>query len=108
MGTTFARFVGLVVMILGGWTFVANAVDRDFEGWVLAWVLVSGLLGAVGGAIYLLSWDGPERFRNQRTRLWGWAFMVAASMLPTALTLMIFPMVMIVCPLLPYARVTSE
>lgn len=108
MGTTLARFVGLVVMILGGWTFWVNVIDIEYEGLILIWILASGLVGAVGGLFYLLSWDGPERFRTQRTRLWSWAAMVLASLLPTSLTLMIFPMVAIVSPVLPYARVTSE
>lgn len=108
MGVTFARFVGLVVLILGGWTFAVNVTDIDYEGLILVWILASGLVGALGGLFYLLSWDGPERFRKQRIRLWSWVAMVVASLLPTSLTLMIFPMVVVVSPMLPYAAVTSE
>ena len=108
MGSTFARFVAFVVMILGIWTFVRNVTGANYEGLVLVWVIASSFAGGAGGLLYLLSWDGPQRFRSQPIRLGGWLAMLASALLPTTLTLMILPMVIVVCPLLPYARVTSQ
>lgn len=113
IGVTFARFVGLVVLILGGWIAGLNAwlslVSGDgYDGSVLALVLLTGIAGAVGGVAYLLSFDGPKRFRTQRVRLYGWAGMLISALLPTSLTLMILPMVILVSPLLPWLRVAEE
>ena len=108
MGATFARFVAFVVMILGTWTFVRNVTGANYEGLVLVWVIGSSLSGGVGGLLYLLSWDGPQRLRSQRVRSGAWLAMLASALLPTSLTLMILPMVIAVCPLLPSSRVTSE
>ena len=113
MGLTFARFVAFVVMILGGWIAVANGVQAvqgtpGYTGWVLALVLSTGLAGAVGGLMYLASFDGPRRFRTERVRLYGWAGMLISALLPTSLTLMLVPMVAIVFPRLSYLRMEEE
>jgi hypothetical protein len=107
MGWMFARFVALSVAILGAWMFIANvadvianSADVSYEGWVLAWILFSGVAGATGGSVYLLSVDGPPRFRSKRLRTWGWAGMLAAALLPTSLTLMLVPLVLVIVPTL--------
>ncbi len=103
LGWSLARFVGLVFFLAGGWLFGANLVgavtDASYEGWVLAWILLSGLVGAVGGALFLLSIDGPDRLRNRRTRLIGWVMMWAVIALPSALILLA-PMLLLTIPAL--------
>lgn len=97
MGLTFARFVGLTVIILGVWTFVANVVhvaDRGTDWWVTVWILASGLAGAVGGTLFMLSLDGPDRFRTRRFRMVAWALMILATLLPTNLRPMMLPLVL--------------
>lgn len=100
MGWTFARFVAVSVAILSGWMFVVNLPleDRGWEPWALIWILVSGLAGAVGGVLYLLSIDGPHRFRTRAYRVSGWVAMLAAVLLPTSLTIMLVPLVLVLIP----------
>lgn len=98
MGLTFARFVGLAVMILGAWIFILNLVDKGWSDLVLVWILASGLVGAVSGLGFLLSFDGPARFRNRWVRVISWAGMLASVALPTSLTFMLVPMVVLVLP----------
>ena len=100
MGWMFARFVAISVAIMGAWMFIANVADVSYEGWVLVWILLSGVAGATGGSVYLLSVDGPPRFRSKRLRTWGWAGMLAAALLPTSLTLMLVPLVLVIVPTL--------
>ena len=98
MGMMFARFVALSVTILSGWIFVVNLFERGWENWVLVWILASGLAGLIGGAVYLLSLDGPARFRTRVRRAVGWLAMLVAVMLPTALTFMLVPLVLVLLP----------
>lgn len=94
----FARFVAFSVAILGAWIFAINAIEREGDFWILAWVLLSGLAGAVGGVLYLLSIDGPLSFRTKTRRVVGWLAMLVSVLLPTNLTLMLIPMVLALLP----------
>lgn len=113
VGRAFARFVGLFVMILSGWALLLNVIDLirgeiEAPGALVALVVSTGISGALGGLAYLLSFDGPKALRTQRLRLVGWVGMLIAALLPTSLTLVIVPMVLIVCPLFPYLRLVGE
>ena len=106
MGRTFVRFVAVSVTILGAWMFVLNL---GASGWVpvtYVWILASGAAGAVGGVLFLLSIDGPPRFRTKRTRILGWGLMLASVLLPTSLTFMLVPLVLLLIPTL--FKVPSE
>lgn len=100
MAWTFARFVAVSVTVLSGWMFVMNLPfeDRGWEPWVLVWILASGLVGTVGGLLYLLSIDGPQRFRARAYRVGGWLAMLVAVALPTNLTFMLVPLVLVLLP----------
>lgn len=98
MARMYARFVAISVAILGAWIFVINLFELDGEFWILSWVLLSGLAGAAGGVLYLLSMDGPERFRTRSRRFIGWLAMLVSVMLPTSLTLMLVPLVLLLIP----------
>jgi hypothetical protein len=100
MAWTFARFVAVSVTILSGWMFVVNLPfeDRGWEPWVLVWILASGLVGAIGGIAYLLSIDGGRRFRTRVYRVGGWLAMLVAVALPTNLTYMLVPLVLVLLP----------
>lgn len=101
MGRMFARFVAVSVIILSAWLFFVNAFgDQGWRVWVLIWILASGVAGTVGGVLYLLSLDGPARFRTKPTRIGGWAAMLAAVLLPTALAFMLVPLVLVLIPTL--------
>jgi hypothetical protein len=98
-----ARLVALAVLLLGAWLLVVNVVvalagERYDETWILAWVLISGLAGAAGGSIYLLSIDGPARFHTRSWRLWGWGAMFASALLPHSFSFIVLPAVLALLP----------
>ncbi|HZD22585.1 MAG TPA: hypothetical protein VE569_04190 [Acidimicrobiia bacterium] len=66
----------------------------------------SGLAGALGGSLYLLSIDGFERFRAALHRRTGWLAMLVAMMLPSSLSFFLLPMVVTLVPTL--IRVASK
>lgn len=103
LGRTLARLVGLVFALLGGWVVLINLLTRSFSGQVLAVILTAGALGAMGGVLYLLSFDGPARFRTRSARMAGWAGMVALALLPSSLSLGLLALVLLVIPTL-FAR----
>jgi hypothetical protein len=96
----YGRLVGLIFALVGVWVLIVNLSARSYSGWVLVWILAAGLAGAAGGVLYLLSFDGPVRFRNRTSRLLGWGGMVFLSVLPTSLILVLFPMVLLAIPTL--------
>ena len=73
MGVTFARFVGFMVLILGGWaatSFIWALFTEDSRTeslGLVALVVLMWLAGAVGGLVYLLSFD-PGDFPLNSTR----------------------------------------
>jgi hypothetical protein len=107
LGWMLARLVALAVLLLSAWIFVANVAStlveqRYDETWILAWVLMAGLAGAAGGAIYLLSIDGPARFHTRSWRLWSWGAMLASALLPHSFTFVVFPAVLALLPTISF------
>lgn len=100
MGRTFVRFVAVSVSILGAWMFILNVSASGWEPWTHIWILASGVAGAAGGVLYLLSMDGAPRFRTKRNRMVGWLLMLISVLLPTSLTFMLVPLVLLLIPTL--------
>jgi len=101
MGRVYARFVAVSVAILSAWLFVINVAQPGaWEPWIYVWITASGLVGMAGGVIYLLSLDGPRRFRTRLSRWGGWVMMLVAVALPTSLTVMLVPLVALLIPTL--------
>lgn len=100
VGWMFARLVALAVLVVSGWMFIINLVEVSYEGWILAWILLSGLAGVAGAILYLLSIDGPNRYRTRRRRSLGWAAMLAAMLLPTSLSFFLLPTLAVLIPTL--------
>jgi hypothetical protein len=100
MGRTFVRFVAISVAILGVWMFILNLGASGWNPVTYVWILASGAAGAAGGVLFLLSIDGPLRFRTKRTRITGWVLMLASVLLPTSLTFMLVPLVLLLIPTL--------
>ncbi|MBW3666379.1 MAG: hypothetical protein KY394_02165 [Actinobacteria bacterium] len=86
MALTFARFVGLAVSILGGVDRGVEPRRRRLSGCRTGHH--RGLRHHRGrrGLAYLLSFDGPARFRERRVRVVGWAGMLISVLLPSSLT----------------------
>ncbi|HSM46014.1 MAG TPA: hypothetical protein VK969_13445, partial [Acidimicrobiia bacterium] len=93
-------FVALAVILLSAWLFVAKALEVRHEGLIFVWILISGLAGTAGGVLYLLSIDGPGRYRTRALRTAGWAMMLAAMTLPSSLSFFMLPMVALLFPTL--------
>ena len=108
VGLTLARLAGLVMVIFGVWAFAGSirlffTSETDGSGfgpWVLPWILGTGLAGAFGGVFYLLSIDGPERFRTKRTRWWSWAGMMLGALVPSIVALFLLLIVLLTSPTL--------
>lgn len=101
MGRVFARFVAVSVSLISGWTFAVNISQPGaWEPWEYLWIMASGLVGSVGGVAYLLSADGPDRFRTRVFRWGGWTMMLVAVILPTSLTFILVPLVLSLIPTL--------
>ncbi len=100
MGQTYARLIGLAMTLLGIWIVAINLIEGSYSGGIWVWVLGSGALGAIGGVLYLMSFDGPDRFRTGRTRLAGWLGMLVLALLPWSFTFLVVPMVVLAIPTL--------
>ena len=106
MAKTFGRFVGLVLALYGYWILFVNITGalgmfggtRYEPWWVLPIVLFAGAAAGVGGTLFLLSLDGPSRFRSKRIRSWAVALMLTGGLLPTSLTLFVLPLALLVLP----------
>lgn len=85
--------------ILGAWILVLN-LTQDSQGEALGWILTSGALGAVGGVVYLLSFDGPDRLRSRWVRVSGWIGMLALAVLPWSFMFLVVPMFALTVPTL--------
>jgi len=78
--------------------------------WMLLVVLGFGVSGAIGGSLFLLSIDGPPKFRTPMIRAIGWVGMLICSALPTSLSYVLLVMVAIsaVVLLRPIEQVPEE
>jgi len=100
LARAFYRLVGLAVTLLGAWVLFINLADISYSGWVLVWILSAGLVGAVGGVLFLLSFDGPPRARTRWVRLLGWLGMLFLALLPWSFQFVMLPLVLLALPAL--------
>ena len=97
VAATFARFIGLTVFLYAAWVFVAslaNALagavyDPLWTPWLIFGVAVVGLTGSVA---FLLSLDGPRRWRTRARRFLGWCGMMFFALLPSQLIVIMAPL----------------
>lgn len=99
LAVTYARVVGLTVVVLSAWMVAVNVVQHGFgentyDPPSMFYVVIGfGLVGLVGGVAFLLSWDGPDRFRSRTLRIVGWLGMLFMAMLPWSFTFIFLPLV---------------
>jgi hypothetical protein len=86
--------------ILGVWVFAINLIEDSYSGETLRWILASGGLGAVGGLLYLLSFDGPDSLRTRWIRISGWIGMLVLAVLPWSFSFLVLPMFALTIPTL--------
>lgn len=98
--SAFARFVGLIFTLLGAWIFAVNIFSDAYSGAVYAWIIIAGASGAVGGGLFLLSFDGPPRFRAPKQRLSGWVGMLILGLLPWSFSFVMVPLALLMIPTL--------
>lgn len=94
----YGRFVGIAVLLYGGWIFAGNAVvylisDTQDSPAVVLGILAVGLLGFCSALSFLLTFDGPNRWRNTKRRAAAWVGMFVSSLLPASLIVIVLPMV---------------
>ncbi|MGH8913037.1 MAG: hypothetical protein ACRDZM_00795 [Acidimicrobiia bacterium] len=98
--STFARFVGLAALGYGGVMSVGALVDA-FGGsaydpfWFVYLVLWIGMTGIAGALAFLLSIDGPPRWRTRTRRALGWLGMLICALLPAGFLYIIGPLVLL-------------
>jgi hypothetical protein len=97
VAATFARFLGLTVFLYAAWVFVASfanlvagvAYDPLWTPWVILGIAVVGLSGSIA---FLLSFDGPQRWRTRGRRSLGWFGMMFCALLPSQLIVIMAPL----------------
>ena len=96
----YGRFVGLMVLVYGGWLFGANIGNAaggsqyDSAG-VLLTILAFGLIGLVCATGFLLTFDGPKSWRTTKRRALAWLGMFVSATLPSSLIVIVFPLVLL-------------
>jgi hypothetical protein len=96
----YGRFVGLAVLIYSGLLLVINLAEliagsNGYEGFIMAWILASGVVGIIGSLAFLAGLDGPDRTRTKSYRLGGWLVMLAACLLPSSVTFFLLPLTIV-------------
>ncbi len=98
--STFGRFVGLASLVYGVTIFFGQFVGVT-EGaagdapWLVVALACVSLSGIGGSVLFLLSFDGPSRFRTRGRRLLGWAGMLTCALMPTSLLYLMAPLVLV-------------
>ena len=98
IGRSLARFAGLSFALLGAWIFAVNITLGSYSAAIRIWILSAGLMGLVGGVMFLLSFDGPARFRIRRARIAGWLGMLGLASVPTSLSFLLVGMLILTVP----------
>lgn len=96
----YGRFVGIAVLLYGGWIFAGNAViyivsDTEDSPAVALAILAAGLLGFLSALGFLLTFDGPNRWRNTQRRAATWVGMFLCGLLPSSLVVIVLPLVVL-------------
>lgn len=103
MGVMIARFIGLVFILYGGLLFFGNLFgflggNVDAPWWAIAWVLVSGALAMTGGVTFILTFDGPVRWRTRPRRVVAVAMMMISSFVPSTVGAITFVFALLAIP----------
>lgn len=104
MGRMLARFVGLILVLYGLMLTVANVAELiqgvDYTGpwWLVPWILGTGLAAMAGGTLFVLTFDGPDRFATRGWRGTAIGLMFLAAILPSNLAAIVAVLVVLMLP----------
>jgi hypothetical protein len=96
LASTLSRLIGLTLLLYsarGLFVNLAAVFTGDFQDppWT-TWVVVEVMLvGLAGSAAFLLSFDGPPRWRTTGRRLLGWVGMLICGLLPSQWVIVMAP-----------------
>jgi len=96
LASTLSRLIGLTLLLYATWGLFVNLAtiltgefrDPTWTTWVVVEVMLVGLAGSVA---FLLSFDGPTRWRTTGRRLLGWVGMLICGLLPSQLVMVMAP-----------------
>jgi hypothetical protein len=97
---TYGRLVGLIVLLYGGWIFAGNVLgistgdDYDSPAILLA-ILAFGMIGFLSAFGFLLTFDGPSKWRSTKKRAATWLGMFVCALLPSSLVIIVLPLVVL-------------
>jgi hypothetical protein len=100
LATRLARVIGLAVLLYSLVIFLGNIVGAlggavSDTPWLLILVIAVGAVGLTGSIVFLLTLDGPERWRSTGRRAAGWTGMMIAAVLPTSWLYLIAPVTLL-------------
>ena len=103
MGRMLARFVGLIFVLYGALLFFGNLFSYfggnvDAPWWAISWVLASGLVAMGGGAGFIVTFDGPEKWRTRKRRAIAVAMMMLSSFVPSTVGAITFVLALLATP----------
>ncbi len=106
----FAPLIGPAFTVLGIRILVVNLSEVSYSGWVLAWILSAGFIGAVGGLVFLVGFAGPAGLQTERVRLIGWVGMLFLALLPWSFQFVMLGLIALAYPLArqPYSTVSAR
>lgn len=79
-------------MFLGNLVMAVVEGNRYDAGWVLFLVLAAAAVGLAGAVLFLLSFDGPTKWRTRTWRIVGWSGMILCLLLPTGISFFLLPL----------------
>lgn len=97
VASTLSRFIGLTVFLWAAWILVNGSrdaltgvvYDQLWTPWLMVGIAVVGLVGSV---TFLLTFDGPRRWRTRGRRFLGWFGMMFCALLPSQLIVIMAPL----------------
>lgn len=91
------RFVGTAVFLYSAYLLVVWIAEIISGGryeflWIAIWILGSAFVGTAASLLFLLTIDGPVRWRTAGMRMASWWLMFLSILLPTSISFFLAPL----------------